>query len=145
MQNGQQGAENKVLSHVSMGSTQFMVKSLPSADEEGIVSEDLAVSIQEISQGNWSIPCIILGAPSPTGIPLAVWHLPCKSSQSTQKYELYGSFGWGGGALKQAGDILVPSKMEVVGTLQVKGKPREEDLKKIEDIGRELAQKMKTT
>jgi len=33
--------------------------------------------------------------------------------------------------------------MEIVGTLQVKGKPREEDLKKVEEIGRELARKMK--
>jgi flavorubredoxin len=33
--------------------------------------------------------------------------------------------------------------MEVVGTLQVKGKPGKEDLKKVEEIGRQLAQKMK--
>jgi len=34
--------------------------------------------------------------------------------------------------------------MEIVGTLQVKGRAREEDLKKVEEIGRELAKKMKT-
>jgi hypothetical protein len=33
--------------------------------------------------------------------------------------------------------------MEVVGTLQVKGRATEEDLKKIEEIGQELARKMK--
>jgi flavorubredoxin len=33
--------------------------------------------------------------------------------------------------------------MEIVGTLQVKGRAKEEDLKKIEEIGRQLAQKMK--
>ena len=55
-----------------------------------------------------------------------------------------GSFGWGGGALRQAGDILTPSSMEIVGTLQVKGRAKIEDLKKIEEIGRQLAQKMKS-
>jgi len=45
-------------------------------------------------------------------------------------------------ALKQAGEILIPSKIEIAGTLQVKGQANEEDLKKVEEIGRELAQKM---
>ena len=49
----------------------------------------------------------------------------------------------GGGAIKQAGEILAPLKMEIVGALQVKGRASEEDLKKVEEIGRELAQKMK--
>jgi hypothetical protein len=33
--------------------------------------------------------------------------------------------------------------MEVVGTFQVKGRATEEDLKKVEEIGLELAKKMK--
>jgi flavorubredoxin len=34
--------------------------------------------------------------------------------------------------------------MEVVGNLQVRGRASDEDLKNVEKIGRELAQKMKT-
>jgi len=33
--------------------------------------------------------------------------------------------------------------MEIVGTLQVQGRASKEDLKKVEEIGRELARKMK--
>ena len=67
-----------------------------------------------------------------------------KNSQSTSKvWFVLGSFGWEWVVLKQAGGILVPSKIEIAGTLQVKGQANEEDLKKVEEIGRELAQKMK--
>lgn len=55
---------------------------------------------------------------------------------------LLGSYGWGGGALKQAAEMLAPMKIELVGTLQVKGAPKEEDLKEVERIALELAEKM---
>ncbi|AKB12439.1 Flavorubredoxin [Methanosarcina thermophila] len=147
--------ENKALIvYVSMwGSTQLMVKTIAEVlMKEGIDVRiyDLAVSdTGDIARELVDSRAIILGAPTVlAGMhPLAVYGTYLvKALNPPAKYGvILGSFGWGGGALKQAGDILVPSKMEVVGTLQVKGKPREEDLKKIEDIGRELAQKMKTT
>lgn len=55
---------------------------------------------------------------------------------------LLGSYGWGGGALKQAAEMLAPAKIEIVGTFQVKGAPKEEDLKEVERIALELADKM---
>ena len=38
-------------------------------------------------------------------------------------------------ALKQVGEILIPSKIEIVGICQIKGRANEEDLKKVEEIG----------
>jgi flavorubredoxin len=110
---------------------------------------DLAVSdIGDIARELVDSRAIILGTPTVLGgmHPLALYGTYLvKALNPPAKYGVVlGSFGWGGGALKQAGEILVPSKMEIVGTLQVKGRAREEDLKKVEEIGRELAQKMKT-
>jgi flavorubredoxin len=55
---------------------------------------------------------------------------------------LLGSYGWGGGALKQAAEMLAPAKIELVGTFQVKGAPKEEDLKEVQRIALELADKL---
>jgi len=145
--------ENKALIvYVSMwGSTELMVRTIAETLlKEGIdvVMYDLAVSdTGDIARELVDSRAIILGAPTVlAGMhPLALYGTYLvKALNPPAKYGvILGSFGWGGGALKQAGEILVPSKMEVVGTLQVKGKPREEDLKKVEEIGRELAQKMR--
>lgn len=110
---------------------------------------DLAVSdIGDIARELVDSRAIILGTPTVLGgmhsLALYGTYL-VKALNPPAKYGVVlGPFGWGGGALKQAGEVLVPSKMEIVGTLQVKGRAREEDLKKVEEIGRELAQKMKT-
>ncbi|HEY3361842.1 MAG TPA: FprA family A-type flavoprotein [Methanosarcina sp.] len=145
--------ENKALIvYVSMwGSTELMVRTIAETLlKEGIDVRiyDLAVSdTGDIAKELVDSRAIILGAPTVlAGMhPLALYGTYLvKALNPPAKYGvILGSFGWGGGALKQAGEILVPSKMEVVGTLQVKGKPKEEDLKKVEEIGRELAQKMK--
>ena len=146
--------ENKALIvYVSMwGSTAQMVRTIAETLlKEGIDVRmyDLAVSdIGDVARELVDSRAIILGAPTVLGgmHPLALYGTYLvKALNPPAKYGVVlGSFGWGGGALKQAGEILVPSKMEIVGTLQVKGRAREEDLKKVEEIGRELAQKMKS-
>jgi flavorubredoxin len=145
--------ENKALIvYVSMwGSTAHMVRTIAETLlKEGVDVRiyDLSVSdIGDVARELVDSRAIILGTPTVLGgmHPLALYGTYLvKALNPPAKYGVVlGSFGWGGGALRQAGEILVPSKMEVVGTLQVKGRAAEEDLKKIEDIGRELAQKMK--
>ena len=146
--------ENKALIvYVSMwGSTAQMVRTIAETLlKEGVDIRlyDLAVSdIGDVARELVDSRAIILGTPTVLGDmhPLALYGTYLvKALNPPAKYGVVlGSFGWGGGTLKQAGEILVPSKMEIVGTLQVKGRAREEDLKKVEEIGRELAQKMKT-
>jgi flavorubredoxin len=139
--------------YVSMwGSTAQMVMTIAETLlKEGVDVRiyDLAVSdIGNVARELVDSRAIILGSPTVLGgmHPLALYGTYLvKALNPPAKYGVVlGSFGWGGGALKQAGDVLVPSKMEIVGTLQVKGRAREADLKKVEEIGRELAQKMKT-
>jgi flavorubredoxin len=146
--------ENKALIvYVSMwGSTALMVRTIAETLlDKGVDVRiyDLSVSdIGDVARELVDSRAIILGTPTVLGgmHPLAFYGTNLvKVLNPPAKYgAVLGSFGWGGGALKQAGEILSPSKMEIVGTLQVKGRPLEEDLRKVEEIGRELAQKMKT-
>jgi flavorubredoxin len=53
------------------------------------------------------------------------------------------SYGWGGRAVKQAAGILEPTKMEVVGAVDVNGPPTAEDYQKIAKLGREVAAEVK--
>ncbi|MDY0129901.1 MAG: FprA family A-type flavoprotein [Methanosarcina vacuolata] len=145
--------DNKALIvYVSMwGSTKLMVRTIA----ETLLKEGVDVRIYDLEVADTGdiarelvdSRAVIIGAPTVlAGMhPLALYGTYLvKALKPPAKYGvILGSFGWGGGALKQAGDILVPSKMEIIGTLQVKGKPSEEDLKKVEEIGRELAKKMK--
>lgn len=89
---------------------------------------------------------VVLGSPTVLGgmHPLALQGAYLvKAFKPPVKYGvLLGSYGWGGGALKQAAEMLAPAKIEVVGTLQVKGAPKEEDLKEVRRIALELAGKM---
>ncbi len=140
--------------YVSMwGSTKMMIRTIA----ETLMKEGVDVRIFDLEVADTGdiarelvdSRAVIIGAPTIlAGMhPLALYGTYLvKALNPPAKYGvLLGSFGWGGGALKQAGEMLVPSKMEIVGTLQVKGKPREEDLKKVEEIGLDLAQKMKNT
>jgi flavorubredoxin len=140
--------------YVSMwGSTKLMIRTIA----ETLMKEGVDVRIFDLEVADTGdiarelvdSRAVIIGAPTIlAGMhPLALYGTYLvKALNPPAKYGvLLGSFGWGGGALKQAGEMLAPSKMEIVGTLQVKGKPNEEDLKKVEEIGLDLAQKMKNT
>ncbi|GAG41604.1 unnamed protein product, partial [marine sediment metagenome] len=53
------------------------------------------------------------------------------------------SYGWGGGAVKQASEILAPTKIEILGTARINGPPSTGDKRKIIDLGKLLAKKVK--
>jgi flavorubredoxin len=53
------------------------------------------------------------------------------------------SYGWGGGTVKHIQEILGPSKIEVVGAIEVNGPPTENDVKQIIELGKALAKKIK--
>ncbi|WP_440948200.1 FprA family A-type flavoprotein [Methanosarcina sp. T3] len=146
-------ANKALIVYVSMwGSTQEMIRTIAETLlKEGVDVRmyDLAASdIGDVGRELVDSRALVLGAPTVLGgmHPLALYGTYLvKALNPPAKYGvILGSFGWGGGALKQAGEILAPSKMEVVGTLQVQGRASKEDLKKVEEIGRELARKMKT-
>lgn len=109
--------------------------SLTSADV-GDVAKDLADS-----------RAIVLGTPTVLGgmHPLALYatYLVKALRPPTKFVVVLSSYGWGGGAVKQVQEILGPSKIEVVGAMEVKGPPSESDIKQIIELGKNLAKKIK--
>ncbi|MCS7103198.1 MAG: FprA family A-type flavoprotein [Candidatus Korarchaeum sp.] len=51
---------------------------------------------------------------------------------------IIGTFGWGGGALKSIRESLESLKIPVIGEMEVKGKPRDDDLREARELGRLL-------
>jgi flavorubredoxin len=55
----------------------------------------------------------------------------------------FGSFGWGGGAARQATEILGPAGFELIGALDIKGTPADKDLEAAAELGKKVAQRIK--
>ena len=144
--------EKAIVVYVTMwSSTEAMIKAMvETLLEEGIevglhnlVNADLGDIARDLVDSR----AIVLGAPTVlAGMhPLAIYatHL-VKALRPPLKYGVVlSSYGWGGGALKQAAEILAPTKLEVVGALEVNGPPSAEDYEEIGEIGKQLSEKIK--
>ena len=106
-----------------------------------------SADIGDIAKDLVDSKAIVLGAPTVLGgvHPLAVYAAYLvKALRPPLKFAVVlSSYGWGGGAIKHIQEILGQSKLEVVGALEINGPPTEEDVKKIVDIGKALAKKIK--
>jgi flavorubredoxin len=132
-------------------STEKMIQ--PIADtlaSEGIevALHNLAVAdIGDIAKDLVDSRAIVLGAPTVLGgaHPLAVYAtFLVKALRPPLKFGVVlSSYGWGGGAIKQVQEILGPTKMEVVGALEINGPPTENGISQIVEIGKSLAKKIK--
>ena len=144
---------NKVIIvYVSMWkSTENMIKSMVEIlREEGLELSihNLAIAdIGDIAKDLVDSRGIVLGAPTVLGgmHPLAVYaSYLVKALRPPLKYGVVlSSYGWGGGALKHASEILSPMNLDVVGTLEINGPPSNENLQKIIEIGKKLSAKIK--
>ncbi len=88
---------------------------------------------------------VVLGTPAVLGgmHPLALFGVYLvKALRPSLKYGVVlSSYGWGGGAVKQALEFLSPKKIEVIGTMEVNGPPSAEATEKIIELGKQLAKK----
>ena len=144
--------EKATVIYVSMlGSTEAMIKTMV----ETLLSEGIEVSlydlpnadIGEIAKDVVDSRAIVLGMPTVLGgmHPLAAYAAfllnalrpPC------QYAALLSSYGFGGGAIRQAMEILGPTKVEVVGTVEVNGPPSADYHQKIVEMGKLLSHKIK--
>ncbi len=57
---------------------------------------------------------------------------------------LVGSYGWGGKLFDLIIQLLAPLKLELIEPLQVKGKPKEEDFKKLDEMAQSILEKHKS-
>ncbi|HIH69154.1 FprA family A-type flavoprotein [Methermicoccus shengliensis] len=56
----------------------------------------------------------------------------------------FGSYGWGGGAVKEINRIFEELKFDVMEPLQIKYRPTEDELRKAFELGVEIAEKIKS-
>jgi flavorubredoxin len=144
--------EKVIVVYVTMWkSTEAMVKAMV----ESLMAQGLEVSLHnlvyadlgDVARDLVDSRAIVLGTPTVLGgmHPLAIYaaHL-VKALRPPLKYgAVLSSYGWGGGAVKQAAEILEPTKIEVVGALEINGPPTADDYQKIAELGQQLAAKIK--
>jgi flavorubredoxin len=144
--------EKVVVVYVTMWqSTEAMVKAMV----ESLLAEGLEVGLHnlvyadlgDVAKDLVDSRAIVLGTPTVLGgmHPLAIYaaHL-VKALRPPLKYgAVLSSYGWGGGAVKQAAEILEPTKMEVVGAVEINGPPTDEVYGQVAELGRQLAAKVK--
>ncbi|TKJ29777.1 MAG: MBL fold hydrolase [Chloroflexi bacterium B3_Chlor] len=143
--------EKVIVVYVTMwNSTEAMIKTMV----ETLLGEGIEVALYnlinadlgDIAKDLVDSRAIVLGTPTVLGgmHPQAIYaaHL-VKALRPPLKYGVVlSSYGWGGGALRQAGEILGPTKIEVVGALEVNGPPSDDDYEQIVEIARQLSAKI---
>jgi flavorubredoxin len=145
--------EKAIVVYVSMwNSTEAMIKTMV----ETLLSEGIEVSlynlphadIGEIAKDLVDSRAIVLGMPTVLGgmHPIAIYAANLvKALHPPLKYAaILSSYGWAGGALRQALEILGPTKIEVVRTLEINGPPSVDDHQKIAEMGKQLSNKIKS-
>jgi len=141
-----------VILYVSMwGSTEALEKTIEEAIvEEGIetIPYNLVVSdLSHLSRDLVDASAIIIG--SPTYIngahPIALTATEFIRSQKprTKLVAIFGSYGWGGGAVSQIEDRLKQSGFQIIETVECRGPPREVDLERAKKLGKLIVQKIK--
>jgi len=132
-------------------STEKMIRPIA----ETLMSEGIEVAlynltsadIGDIAKDLVDSRAIVLGAPTVLGgvHPLAFYatYLVKALRPPTKFGVVVSSYGWGGGAIRHIKEVLGPSKIEVVGTMEINGSPSENDIKQLIELGKGLAEKIK--
>lgn len=126
---------------------QPIAETLASEGIETVLYNLTASDIGEIAKDLVDSKAIVLGAPTVLAgaHPLAVYATYLvKALRPPAKYAVVlSSYGWAGGAIKHIQETLGPTKMEVVGALEINGPPTESNINQIIELGKALAKKIK--
>ncbi|MGD8506643.1 MAG: FprA family A-type flavoprotein [Candidatus Bathyarchaeota archaeon] len=141
-----------VILYVSMwGSTETLAKTLEETlSAEGIeaVPYNLVVSdLSHLSRDLVDAGAILIGSPTYLNgaHPLAWLATEFVRSQKprTKLVAVFGSYGWGGGAVSLIEDHLKQSGFEVIETLECRGPPREADSERARNLSKLITQRIK--
>jgi len=141
-----------VVIYVTMwGSTETLEKTIvDSISAEGVetIPYNLLVSdVSHIMRDLVDASAIVIGAPTVLNgaHPLAIMmtEIIRAIKPRTKLVALFGSYGWGKGAVKMLNDRLLQSGFEIMETLEVRGPPRKEDLEKAATLGKHVAERVK--
>lgn len=142
-----------VLPYVSMyESTKEMIDYLSTKLEEkgiktfkfNIVDDDLGdlamalVDAATIVMGT----SMVLAGPHPMAVNVA--YLASVLRPKAKFASLIGSYGWGGKLFDLIAQMLAPLKLDLVEPLQIKGKPKDDDFKKLEEMAESIYEKHKS-
>lgn len=144
--------EKAIVAYVSMwGSTEKMAKAVA----EKLMAEGIEVSLYNLTAADAGdvakdlvdSRAIVIGSPTVMGgiHPLALYASSLvRAFRPPLKYAaVVGSYGWGGCSVKEVTKLLELAKVEVVGSHEVNGPPLDEDYKKLEEVGKVLACRMR--
>lgn len=124
-----------------------IAETLASENIEIALYDLTSADIGEVAKDLVDSRAIVLGAPTVLGgvHPLALYATYLvKILRPPAKFGIVlSSYGWGGGAIKHIQEVLGSSKIEVVGAMEVKGPPTENDIKQIIEKAEILAKKIK--
>jgi flavorubredoxin len=144
--------QKAVILYVSMwGSTEALKNAIEDAlSDEGIetVPYDIAVSdLSHLSRDLVDASAILIGSPTylNRAHPLAQMAAEFVRGQRprAKMVAIFGSYGWGGGAISQIEDVLKQSGFQILETLECRGPPKEADLERARKLGRLVAQRIK--
>ncbi|UCE43953.1 MAG: FprA family A-type flavoprotein [Candidatus Bathyarchaeota archaeon] len=122
---------------------------------ETLASEDIEIALHELTSADVGdivedlveSRAIVLGTPTALGgmhpVALSATQLVKALRPPTKFGAVVSSYGWGGGAVRQAKELLTSMKVEVVGAIEVKGPPSESDVEQVIELGKTLARKIK--
>lgn len=141
-----------VVIYVTMwGSTETLEKTIvESISAEGVETVPynlLVADVSHVMRDLVDASAIVIGAPTvlngahPSAI--MVTEIIRAIKPRAKLVALFGSYGWGRGAVKMMNDRLQQSGFEILETLEVRGPPKKEDLEKAASLGKLVAQKIK--
>jgi len=143
-----------VVAYVSMwGSTERLVR----IAAETLLGEGVQVAVHELAHvdvGDLAgdlvdARAIVLGAPTVIGAlhpaALNAAHLVRTLKPPLRYAAVLSSYGWGGGAVRQAGEILGPTGIEVVGAVEIHGAPDADAEARAAALAEELAAKVRSS
>lgn len=85
---------------------------------------------------------MVLAGPHPASVNVA--YLASVLRPKAKFASLVGSYGWGGKLFDLIAQLLAPLKLDLVEPLQVKGKPKEDDFKKLDEMAESIFEKHKS-
>ena len=85
---------------------------------------------------------MVLAGPHPTAVNVA--YLASVLRPKAKFGTIIGSYGWGGKLFDILVTLLAPLKLDLIEPLMIKGKPKAEDLAKLDEIAENIYQKHKS-
>ncbi len=85
---------------------------------------------------------MVLAGPHPMAVNVA--YLAAILRPKAKFASLIGSYGWGGKLFDIIVNLLAPLKLDLIDPIQIKGKPTEDDFKKVDEMAKTILEKHKS-